>query len=222
MTIEKEMFIIKEKKMKLTSQRGKDIREEYVNVKEKEVCDVLNYEQKGGSRTKIDGSSETNNASIKNFSGQSTQVHLTTQKHFIKILGLDDNCGDFIKKFCGNEFININGNDRYYISEIEPYIVESFLNFLNNNKNKVIELIICNGFQIDVVAYRNLKTNKIYQITYDEILKKIEDCKWVAKKGGIHLKTPDGKTYFHLQREGKKKKKNRYNVLFHIHKNIFL
>jgi hypothetical protein len=41
-------------------------------------------------------------------------------------------------------------------------------------------------------------------------------------KGGVHLKNKEGKTYFHFQREGKKKKSNRYNVLWHIHRNLFM
>ena len=56
---------------------------------------------------------------------------------------------------------------------------------------------------------------------YDEVMEKIKECVWVAKKGGLHLKNKDGKTYFHIQREGKKNKNNRYNVLCHIHQNLF-
>lgn len=208
--------------MKLTSERGRQIREDYSNIKEKQVCDERGLLQTGGSKTKIDGTNGILNESIKNFTGNSTQVHLTTQKKFIEILELDDNSTNFIKMFCGNEFLNFKGMDRYFISEINSNYVNGFLKFLNNNKNKVIDLIVRNGFNVTSVVYRNLKTNEILSISYDEIITKINECEWVTRQGGIHLKNKKGKTYFHLQREGKKNKNNRYNVLFHIHSNLFI
>lgn len=208
--------------MKLTSEIGREIRKEYTDVKEKEVCTKMGLHQIKGIRTKVDGCNSEKNVSIKNFKGQSTQVHLTTQKHFIKILGLNKKSKKFLEMFCGNEFLNINGRDRFYIPEIENEYVNDFLNFLNKNKVKVIDLFINNGFKITNVVYKNLKTNLIYDLTYDEIINKVIECTWVTKKGGIHLKNKEGKTFFHIQREGKKNKKNRYNVLCHIHSNLFL
>jgi hypothetical protein len=208
--------------MGLTSDKGKYIRKEYSEVKEKEICETRKLIQIGGNRTKIDGSDGTKNESIKNFTGSSSQVHLTTQNHFIKILNLDDNSEKFVRMFCGNEGIDFNGQDRYFISDIDSIYVDSFIHFLNENKIRVIDLIIRNGFDVNSVVYRDLKTNKIYDITYDEIINKVKDCKWVLKEGGVHLKNKKNKTFFHFQREGKKKKSNRYNVLWHIHRNLFL
>lgn len=208
--------------MKLTPERGKLIREDYSSVKEKEICDVRGLIQVGGTKTKIDGSNGVLNESIKNFTGNSTQVHLTTQNHFIKVLGLDKNSSQFVKMFCGNEKLNINGKDRYNSFEIDELYVSSFLNFLNQNTNKIIDLIVRNGFNITSVVYRNLKTNQVLDINYDEIVNKSKDCVWVIKKGGVHLKNKEGKTYFHFQREGKKNKNNRYNVLWHVHKHLFI
>jgi hypothetical protein len=207
--------------MKLTKERGSRIRKEYLE-KEKEVCEIRGITQQGGSRTKIDGTDGVFNESIKNFMGSSTQVHLTTQKHFNKVLNLDENSQFFIKMFCGYEDLNNNGKDRFYIPEINLSYVNSFVDFLNNNKLKVIDLIIRNGFDVNRLVYRDLKTNQIYVISYEDIVKKIENCVWVTKKGGIHLKNENKKTYFHFQREGKRNKKNRYNVLWHIHRNLFL
>lgn len=207
--------------MKLTSERGRKIREEYSEVKEKQVCEQRGLEQVGGNRSKIDGSNGISNESIKNFTGNSTQVHLTTQKHFIKVLGLDDNSANFIKMFCGNELLNNKGKDRFFIPEINPQYINGFLTFLEQNKTKVIDLIIRNGFDITSVVYCNLKTQELFDITYEDILGKVSECNWVAKKGGIHLKNKEGKTYFHIQREGKKSKSNRYNVLWHIHRHLF-
>jgi hypothetical protein len=207
--------------MKLTSERGKEIQKEYSEFKEKQVCEQRGLVQIGGHKTKIDGSNGISNESIKNFIGGSTQVHLTTQKHFIKVLGLDDDSVNFIKMFCGNESLNNKGKDRFFIPEINPQYVNGFLNFLEQNKTKVIDLIIRNGFDITSVVYRNLKTQELLDITYDEIINKVSECTWVSKKGGVHLKNKEGKTYFHIQREGKKSKSNRYNALWHVHSHLF-
>jgi len=207
---------------KLTSEKGKLIREEYSTTKEKNVCDQIGVNQIKGIKTKVDGTNGVENVSIKNFTGKSTQVHLTTQKHFIKVMKLDNNSINFINMFCGSESINNNGKDRFHISEINTIYVESFLKFLNKNKIKVVDLIVNNGYNITSIVYNDLKNNNLSEITYDDIIGKIEQCSWVALKGGIHLKNSQNKTYFHFQREGKKNKNNRYNVLWHIHDNLFI
>ena len=208
--------------MALSKEDGFKIREEYSTIKEKMVCDKHNLVQLGGSRTKVDGFSDNKNVSIKNASGVSTQVHLTTQKSFIERFSMDSNCVEFIKLFCGNEHINNFGRDRYQIKQIDSDLVNSFKLFLNENKEKIIDLIIRNGHNITHIIFNDIKKDKEYQLTYDEIIKKVNDCEWVFMDGGIHLKNGNKKTYFHFQREGKKSKTNRYNVLWHIHKNLFI
>ena len=172
------------------------------------------------SRTKIDGSNGTVNKSIKNASGKSTQVHLTTQKHFCEILDLDDDSRKFIELFCGNATIDNNGKDRYHTSEIDGKYLAEFCVFLEKNKFKVIDLIIRNGFNITHVIYNDIKNDVEYELTYDEIMDRVKDAEWTFLRGGVHLKL-NGKSLFHFQREGKKKKSNRYNVLWHIHKDLF-
>ena len=206
--------------MPLTASQGYKIREEYSDVKEKNICDAHGLKQIGGSRTKIDGSNGTENKSIKNASGSSTQVHLTTQKHFCEILDLDDDSRKFVELFCGNPTIDNNGKDRYHTSEIDGKYLAEFCVFLEKNKFKVVDLIIRNGFNITHVIYNDIKNNVEYELTYDEIMDRVKNAEWIFSKGGIHLKL-NGKTLFHFQREGKKKPSNRYNVLWHIHRNLF-
>lgn len=207
--------------MPLDKERGFLIREEYSGIKEKMICDKHNLTQVGGTRTKVDGTDGVNNFSIKNASGISTQIHLTTQNHFIKGFDLDDKSTEFIKLFCGSKEIKNKNKDRFTIQEIDEEFVNSFRNFLEKNKEKIVDLIVRNGFGINIVVYNDIKNNVEYLITYDEILEKIKDCHWVFMKGGIHLKNSDGATYFHLQREGKRNPSNRYNVLWHVHKHLF-
>lgn len=206
--------------MALTSTQGYKIREEYSTIKEKSVCDSHGLTQVGGSRTKIDGINSTDRKSIKNASGSSTQVHLTTQKSFIDKLDITGNAAEFIKHFCGNSQYNYKGKDRRFIKDIHPEYTESFNKFLNDNKEKIIDLIIRNGFDITHVIYNDIKNNVEYELTYGDIINTVKNAEWKFMRGGIHLKL-NGKTLFHFQREGKRNPSNRYNVLWHIHRNLF-
>ena len=206
--------------MPLTAEQGYKIREEYSDIKEKAVCDAHGLEQIGGSRTKIDGQDANKRVSIKNASGSSTQVHLTTQKHFMEVLNITGDAAEFVKHFCGNKDYNYNGKDRRTIKQIDTQYTEAFKEFLNNNKRAVVDLIIKNGFDITHVVYNHMPTQE-YELTYQQIIDKIEEAEWKFLRGGVHLKL-NGKTFFHFQREGKRNPRNRYNVLWHIHLNLFL
>jgi hypothetical protein len=207
--------------MPLTSEQGYKIREEYSKTKEKAVCDAHGLKQIGGSRNKIDGQDANFRKSIKNANSHSTQVHLTTQKHFIEVFNLSSDATEFIRHFCGNKEYDYKGKDRRTIKQIDEKYVSAFKEFLDNNKHAIIDLIIKNGFDITHVVYNHLRT-KEYELTYQQIIDKIDNTEWKFLSGGIHLKDKNGKSYFHLQREAKKNPSNRYNVLFHIHLNLFL
>lgn len=107
-----------------------------------------------------------------------------------------------------------------FIPEIDPKIVLEFEAFLNAKKEEVIALIVSNGCDITSVVYRDITSNVEYEATYAEILEKVREARWKFMKGGVHLKY-NGKTLFHFQREGKRSRSNRYNVLWHIHRNLF-
>ena len=206
--------------MPLTAAQGYKIREEYSDIKEKAICDAHGLRQIGGSRTKVDGTDGNVSKSIKNASGSSTQVHLTTQKHFIETLNITGDAVEFIKHFCGSSDYDYKGRDRRFIKEIDTQYTEAFKEFLDNNKREIVDLIIRNGFDITHVVYNDIKNSVEYELTYENILAKIEDAEWKFLRGGIHLKVGK-KTLFHFQREGKKKLSNRYNILWHIHRNLF-
>lgn len=206
--------------MPLTPEQGFHIRETHSGEKELSVCKAHGLTQKGGSRTKIDGFSETERKSIKNASGSSTQVHLTTQRHFIKSLNIEGLAAEFISLFCGSEKFNFRGRDRMFIPEIDSVVVEAFQNFLDTKKEEVIALIVSNGCDVTSVVYRDITNDVEYEATYQEIIDKVRKAQWKFMRGGVHLKY-NGKTLFHFQREGKRSRSNRYNVLWHIHRNLF-
>ena len=207
--------------MPLSASQGHQIREEYSNIKEKELCDALGLKQIGGSRTKVDGSNGIDKVSIKHASGSSTQVHLTTQKHFMKLMNISGDCAEFIQHFCGSSDYDYKGKDRRTIKQIDEQYVNAFKKFLDDNKEEIIDLIIRNGCGITKVIYKDIKNDVKYELTYDEIIAKIKDTEWKFLSGGVHLKLGK-KTLFHFQREGKRKPSNRYNVLWHIHRNLFV
>lgn len=184
------------------------------------MCAAHNLIQRGGPRSKIDGENETCRKSIKNASGSSTQVHLTTQKHFIDVLGIEGDAAEFIRHFCGSKGYDFQGRDRRTIKEIHVDYTGSFGNFLKENTEQVVDLIIRNGDDITHVVYRDITNHVEYEMTYEEILEKVKLAEWRFMRGGVHLKLY-GKTLLHFQREGKRNPSNRYNVLWHIHRNLF-
>ena len=206
--------------MPLTAEQGYRIREQYSGEKENKICEAHGLTQIGGSRTKVDGSNGLDNKSIKNASGSSTQVHLTTQKHFIKSMGISGDAAEFIKHFCGSRDYDYNGKDRRSIKQIDEKYVTAFKQFLDTNKKEVVNLIIRNGFNITHIIYNDIKNNVEYELTYEQIIDKIEEAEWKFLSGGIHLQLGK-KSLFHFQREGKRNPSNRYNVLWHIHRNLF-
>jgi hypothetical protein len=138
------------------------------------------------------------------------------------MLNISGDAAEFIAHFCGSEGYNYNGKDRRTIKQIDEQYVAAFKQFLDDRKEDIIDLIIRNGCNITSVVIKSTKTGDEYELTYQEICDKIKDASWVFLRGGIHLKNAEGKSYFHFQREGKKKLSNRYNVLWHIHQNLFV
>ena len=214
--------------MPLTSEQGFKIREENSTIKEKLVCDAHGLKQRGGSKTKIDGENDTCRKSIKNAGGDSVQVHVTSQKSFIEALNITGDAVEFIKHFCGSQDYNYNGKDRRTIPQIDSKYIEAFKEFLDQNKNEIIDLIIRNGCDVTSVVYNYRDNTWEGELTYQEIIDKVQDAEWKFVVGGVHLKNKDNKTYFHFQREGKRTKNKsgtkytqRYNVLWHIHRHLF-
>jgi hypothetical protein len=215
-------------------QIGYDAREKNSGSKELELCEKYGLTQVGGSQTKVDGKNGVDNYSIKNMGGSSTQVHLTTQKSFLDNFDANDDVYEFVRMFCGTQEMFDAGKDRYTSIEIAksyPEIYDAFESFLNENKIAIIQYIISNKSDITHVLVRDTKKNIEYSLTTQEIYDKCKECYWEILKGGIHLRNKSGKSIFHFQREGKRggnpnkmrgiKFKNRFNVLWHIHRNLF-
>ena len=183
------------------------------------TCKKFGLKQVGGSRTKIDGiHSSGTKWSIKNSGSRSTQVHLTTKNKFIKDFNLDKEQEDFVNKFFGHHLGEEYANKprrRYKISEIPVKSVNSFKQFLENNKQEIVQYIVSGEHNIDNVVYNDkvMSTKNIYI--------KCKAATWVYNETAIHLKDEDKRTFFHLQMKGSGKGATKHGVLFHIHEHLF-
>ncbi len=52
------------------------------------------------------------------------------------------------------------------------------------------------------LIFFDIKNNKEYLLTYDEIVERISECEWKFMKGGIHLKNKDQKNLLSLSERG--------------------
>jgi adenine-specific DNA methylase len=147
----------------------------------------------------------------------------TYESDFDRFVRIENEAIETVLKYieAPNKDYDYKGKDRRTTKQIEEQYLIAFKEFLDNNKYAVIDLIVRNGFDITHVVYNHLPT-KEYELTYQQIIDRIDNTEWKFLSGGIHLKDKNGKSYFHLQREGKKNTSNRYNVLFHIHLNLFV
>ena len=196
---------------------GRKIREENSGFVEEQSCIKFGLRQVGGSRTKIDGTSERDgsNWSIKNTKSRSTQVHLTTKKSFISRFKLNDLQQEFVDKFFGDQSFVDKDRSRYKIDEISVKAVEAFKSFLENNKDEFVRYVICNKDNIDYVAYNN------NVLSVADIMEICKSTTWAYNNTAIHLKNDDGKTLFHIQMKGSGKGSTYHGVLCHIHEHLF-
>jgi len=196
---------------------GRQIREYNSGPAEALSCDKFGLEQIGGSRTKIDGVGRKDGKkwSIKNTKSRSTQVHLTTQKSFSEVFNLNENQREFVSKFFGNTNFTDKHRQRYKMGEISPVAVQSFKDFLENNKDKFVEYVVAGTDGIDFVAYND------DVLSFEQIIELCGDAEWVYNPTAIHLKNKQGKTLFHLQMKGSGKGSMYHGVLCHIHEHLF-
>lgn len=196
---------------------GRRIREQNSGPVEALTCEQFGLVQKGGSQTKIDGTHplDGTNWSIKNTTSRSTQVHLTTKRKFTSDFQLNDLQAEFVNKFFGDQSFNHMPRNRYKMDEISSGAVESFKLFLEDNKKEIVRYVICGRDNIDYVVYNGQVLNT------EQIMAYCENANWTYNNTAIHLKNPDGKSFFHLQMKGSGKGATYHGVLCHIHEHLF-
>ena len=196
---------------------GRRIREQNAGPVEALSCKQFGLKQIGGSRTKIDGEHLVDGTrwSIKNAASRSTQVHLTTKKKFTFDFQLNELQQEFVNKFFGDQSFTHMPRQRYKMDEIDPEAVESFKAFLEMNKEEFIRYVVCGRDNINYVVYNSAVLNT------QQIMERCKDAHWVYNNTAIHLKSPDGKSFFHIQMKGSGKGATYHGVLCHIHEHLF-
>ena len=175
--------------MPLTMTDGATIKRCYEHDKEIEICDMFNLQQVTVG--------EIGYVSIKNARSSSTQVHLTTLNKFRELFNVPVGGLDL--------FLGDKDKNRFNFDEIPSVLVDELIEWMNTNKQDIIQRIICGNDDIKMVIFRDLNNNKVYTITPEEIYSLTLTSSWrVGKRqGSLQLVTPNGEVLFHLQREGK-------------------
>tara|TARA_R110002110_G_scaffold358251_3_gene567604 strand:- start:990 stop:1619 length:630 start_codon:yes stop_codon:yes gene_type:complete len=196
---------------------GRKIREQNAGPVEALSCKQFNLKQVGGSRTKVDGQHIVDGTrwSIKNAASRSTQVHLTTKRKFTADFQLNELQAEFVNKFFGDQSFNHMDRNRYKMDEIAPTAVDSFKSFLEANRDEFIRYVVCGKDDIQYVVYNGSV------MSTESIMERCRNANWSYNNTAIHLKDPDGKTFFHIQMKGSGKGTTYHGVLCHIHEHLF-
>jgi hypothetical protein len=171
--------------------------------------------QVGGSKTKVDGTNGSQRYSFKKAKSSSTQIHITTQNHFIKLFNLGGECEKFVKHFFGDLSFTNKERCRFKCSDLPKSCVNSFFNFLTENKEKVVDYFVSGDSQITDFVYND------YHITYSPLMKKLTSSDWHFTDTAMHLKNREGKTLLHIQMKGSGAGKTKHSILVHIHQNAY-
>jgi len=157
----------------------------------------------GASNTKIDVRDTDSiwRLSVKNPSGKNTQIGLYSYDNFPR--------------------------HRMTKSEIEPNLNQKFLNFLNTNKEKLLDLLCTHGHnQIGDVNYliwakEKNNPNSIIMIDLKEFKDALMQGEWKQNETTFEYLVNDSKM-FHLQMKGSGTKYTNgyHSLMFHIHSNF--
>lgn len=201
--------------MSLSHTDGATIKREYETTKEEEICKLFNLKRiTTGKGRKADAIHTINNTyhSIKNAKSSSTQVWLTTLNKFRTLFDVPTGGIDL--------FLGDKDKNRFNFDEIPQPLVDELIEWLNTNKESIINRAIHGEDVIKSIIFRDLNNNRTYEIDCDTVTTIVQGSKWRigARQGSLQL-VYNNKVIFHLQREGKGRYPN--NILFHIHRHLF-
>ena len=189
------------------------------------------HEVFGGSKTKIDiqNVSGTKRYSVKNPSGKNTQISLITQKKFIEALNITDSLViSFIEKFFGgNNYSNYNRH-RMCISDIPSNETSAFLRLLNDNADKLYELLFTTGHkqqgEVNYLAWATIKddVNSIEIVDLESLKTIYLEGYWTINETTLYYMV-NGKKLLHLQMKGSgaKYSSGYHSLQFHVYNNLF-
>lgn len=203
--------------------------------KEQEICEWLNsttdeiFVVDGNPKTKQDIINVTNNIaySIKSTKGKHTQCHLTSSERWCEYFNIDGKLKSWFMQFFGIPGIDVsdgkNRRHRLRKSEIDPKLNDLALDWFNENKIKIFDVIVVQGMYntpVQSLIWHQKKTDTKYFYSVDDIRSMVYNGHWIMRPTTLHFLTEDNKKLFHLQMKGSGEKytSSYHSLMFHIHK----
>lgn len=196
------------------------------------LCEKFNrdFVVEGASNTKIDVRDAESNLrfSVKNPSGKNTQIGLYSQNSFINAMDITDtDIIDFIGMFFGGDTYANYPRHRMSKSDIDPSLNQKFLDFLNANTKKLLDLLCTHGYNqkgnVNYLLWATEKNNpnSVLLIDLDEFKDKLMQGEWTQNETTFEY-VVDGNKMFHLQMKGSGTKYTNgyHSLMFHVHSNF--
>ena len=188
------------------------------------------YYTDGGSKTKRDIINDIleQYISLKSCSGKNTQVHLTSTQIWCQFFKIDENLRMWFDQFFGLPRSGREG--RLKKSEISDELNQLALNWFNDNKMSVFDVIVRHGAYkngskiekgepINQVIWYNKKENKIEnQVSIEYLANLVRGGKWIMRETTLHFIDGNGNKRFHLQMKGSGDLSQKNSMQFHIYK----
>ena len=188
------------------------------------------YYTDGGSKTKRDIINDIleQYISLKSCSGKNTQVHLTSTQIWCQFFKIDENLRMWFDQFFGLPRSGREG--RLKKSEISDELNQLALNWFNDNKMSVFDVIVRHGAYkngskiekgepINQVIWYNKKENKIEnQVSIEYLANLVKEGKWIMNETTLHFIDGNGNKMFHLQMKGSGGLSQKNSMQFHIYK----
>ena len=204
-------------------------KEDALSKKLTEIIGSLYYTD-GGNKTKRDIINDVLKEYIsqKSCSGKNTQVHLTSTEIWCRYFNIDEDLRLWFNQFFGLPRSGREG--RLTKSEIDDDLNQFALDWFNNNKMGVFDVIVRHGaYKIDgqikkgdainqVVWYDKKKDKIENQVSVEYLSNLVEGGKWIMNETTLHFIDGNGNKMFHLQMKGSGGLSQKNSMQFHIYK----
>ena len=204
-------------------------KEDALSKKLTEINGSLYYTD-GGNKTKRDIINDILKEYIsqKSCSGKNTQVHLTSTEIWCRYFNIDEDLRLWFNQFFGLPRSGREG--RLTKSEIDDDLNQLALDWFNNNKMGVFDVIVRHGaYKIDgqikkgdainqVVWYDKKKDKIENQVSVEYLSNLVEGGKWIMNETTLHFIDGNGNKMFHLQMKGSGGLSQKNSMQFHIYK----
>lgn len=201
---------------------------------EQMVCDWLNTKKEGHY---IDGKTKTKrdiiNAntgisySLKSVGKNHTQCHLTSTKRWCEFFSIEGDTRLWFDLFFGIPKEDVsNGSNRQHRlskSEIDDDLNDLGLDWFNDNKNNIFDVIVRRGMYptpVDYLIWLDKPTGKTQIYDVNQLERLVDHGAWFMNETTLHFMNTNDEKMFHLQMKGSGTKytSGYHSMMFHIYK----